>query len=991
MRPLPRCRTWLMALLLSCAAPIAVLADDSAPVSVRVSNHEGYGRIVFTPSARTDYVVKEQGQQVIVQFQPDTTFGAVSAVPRNVLAINCDTGRAEITIAPGTTVHAWRFGERVVVDVLDPGTTPGRQRPATKPAASSPIPASSATASSATGSPSQTSARQPRPAKPPPSAPTPPSPQTKPQPPPATPAPAAAAATPPPSTAAAAPTAPEAPNPPAPALAQPAEVPTASVADADANSPPAPVEPGLVVPFETPLGVAAFRRGDFAVIVLDQPCSIDLAPLHDDKVFGTAKVETLPGGTVIRLRLDRGRALSASQTASTWHITSVADAPKLRPIIASAADGRLTLAATAPGKVLSVTDPDTGSTLLVGTQQRDGQGVVVEHRAVEYTLPPTWQGVVIEPIADTLALRTTQDGFVLTGPPGGLVQSPPANIADQLAHSASVTRQFDFPGQPVPALLRRLGTLVDQDAATAPLSRGPRREAVARAMIALGLGAEAQAVLGVAATDDPQEAASPSNAALTSMAALLAKRLDATNGLDDPRLADSDDVAFWRAARLAELQEGSPAAAAVFATTLPLVLAYPSGIRDRLLPLVAETLVTGGQTAAATVLLDALKDDATLDLARAMLKETQNDRAGALAIYDRLANSDDRLLHARAATRAVELRLAIGAINASEAADRLDQLLYAWRGDTRELSLRERLAQLRANTGGWRSALNLLRESEALFPDDKAAIHTELTEMFANLLRGNTADGLPALELVALADENTDLLPTGPEAEALEARLADRLLALDLPKRAGPVLEKLMQAAPTPAGRAGFGSRLAALRLREGDAGGALAALSASGAPDLPAELAERRTLLFADASARHGDTDHAMAALASLDTPAADEAKATILERASNWPGAEQALQAYAAKTVPEQAVLDDGQRRVLLRLATAAARAGDDATLATLRQQDGPRMGSGPLADLFHLLTADAVHSVADLNRSAQETTLAHGLPDQLKALQPPTRPMP
>ncbi len=100
--------------------------------------------------------------------------------------------------------------------------------------------------------------------------------------------------------------------------------------------------------------------------------------------------------------------------------------------------------------------------------------------------------------------------------------------------------------------------------------------------------------------------------------------------------------------------------------------------------------------------------------------------AGALASYDRLAQSPDRLVHARAAVRAVELRLAIGAIDARQAADGLERLLYAWRGDRRERALRERLAELEARTGAWRAALALLRESETLFPDDKAAIHAEL-------------------------------------------------------------------------------------------------------------------------------------------------------------------------------------------------------------------------------------------------------------------------
>ena len=260
----------------------------------------------------------------------------------------------------------------------------------------------------------------------------------------------------------------------------------------------------------------------------------------------------------------------------------------------------------------------------------------------------------------------------------------------------------------------------------------------------------------------------------------------------------------------------------------------------------------------------------------------------------------------------------------------------------------------------------------------------ELTDMFAGLLRDDTADSLAPLELVAVVEENADLLPTGPDGDALQAKLADRLVALDLPKRAGPVLEKLMKAATTDVARAGFGARLAALRLRESDMAGAMAALDASVAADLPAELAERRTLLVADADARRGDSARALTVLATLDSAAADGARATILERANDWPAAQRALADYAAKTVPAEGKLDDAQRRTLLRLATAAARAGDNAALTALSRRETPRMGSGPLADMFRLLTADQISSVADLKRSGQETALARELPGQLKALQ-------
>ena len=138
----------------------------------------------------------------------------------------------------------------------------------------------------------------------------------------------------------------------------------------------------------------------------------------------------------------------------------------------------------------------------------------------------------------------------------------------------------------------------------------------------------------------------------------------------------------------------------------------------------------------------------------------------------------------------------------------------------------------------------MLHETASLYPDDATVIGARLKDCFAALLHDDALDKLAPLDMVALVEENADLLPDGAAGEALEERLADRLVALDLPQRASAVLEKLRRAAPSAAGKAGFGSRLAALRLREDNPTGALAALAASDAPDLSPPLTEARTLL---------------------------------------------------------------------------------------------------------------------------------------------------
>jgi len=756
------------------------------------------------------------------------------------------------------------------------------------------------------------------------------------------------------------------------------------------------------------------------VVVFDERRPIDLAALRDDPVLGAATVQLLPTATVLRLKLPADRSLALSQTSRSWYLGVSDAAPPMQPIPMLAADGQLSLPADSVGEVVVIADPETGATLLVGTQRSAGQGIPTPRQTPEFSLLPTWQGVVVAPLADRVVMWAGNTGFRLTGGQQGLAMAPSSAAMQAQADAAAVTRRFDLRSQPIEMLVQRLHEQVIAAAIAAPRARGRLRQAAAETMITLGFGVEAQAMLQFAMADDPALGDSADAIGLSAIAALLAGRIADADGIEDPRLTGSDEMVLWRAVRTAMKTPASPLAATGFAATVALIGVYPEVLRQRLLPLAFETMIKGGQTAAAARLIAHQPDDEpTLALARAMLRAASGDTDGALALYDTLAAGPDRLLHARAAVRAVELRLSAGRIDTAQAADALDRLLYAWRGDQRELALRERIAELRERSGAWSAALAMLHETEADFPDDKGAIRTRLKAVFARLLNDPALDRLAPLELVALVEENAEVLPDGPAGEALEERLADRLVALDLPRRAAPVLEKLMAAAPSPAGRAGFGARLAALRLRENDPKGALAVLAASDDPTLaaplvaplpgsaaaasptaplpgsaaapplalpPPSLLERRTLLAAAAHARLGDTAQAVTELAALGTAATDLARATILEQVKDWHGAEHALADYIGKAVPSTGALDQTQQRTLVRYATAAAQAGDDASLTLLRTSDGPRMPDGAFGDMFRLLTAAPVQVAADLPRAGRETALAHDLAKALDALKPP-----
>ena len=636
----------------------------------------------------------------------------------------------------------------------------------------------------------------------------------------------------------------------------------------------------------------------------------------------------------------------------------------------------LRLPAEAAGRSVAVPDRVTGGTLLVGTQRAPGQGIALERRTPEFVLLPTWQGVAIAAVSDALDLRAAADGFVLRSalPGGGLALAPTGADLAAVADAARLTRRFDFPPLPVPALLRRLQAAVAGDGAAPSGERTAPRLAAAQALLALGLGAEAQTLLTVAVEADPRAGDDPDLIGLAAIAALLTGRLEDTAGLDDPRLTGTDEIVLWRALRAAAQHPDAPdaAAAGVLAAELPLLLAWPPPLQARLLPLAAETMVQGGEAEAARRLVESRPDDAGLDYARALLAEP-HDRAAALAILDRLARSSDRLLRARAAPRAVELRLAGGALSPAAAADAMEKLLFIWRGDGREAALRLRAAELRAAAGAPRPALALLREATEFLPEQQEVLHARMQAIFAAALAGDATVPLPPLDLVALAEENPDLIPDGEAGLALATRLAERLAALDLPRRAAPVLEKLLAAAPPGPVRAELGGRLAGTRLLLGDAAGALSALADTAVDPLPPPVLEARVLTWARATAAQGDTARAAAGLAALDSAAALDLRARLLEQAKDWKGATAALARYAARIVPADGTLTEQQGTTLLRLASAAARVGDGETLERLRSHDLDRLPKGRTADMLRLLTVPQVQATDDLPRARREAALA------------------
>ena len=922
-------------------APAASWGDDA---QLRGADHPGFGRVVMQIPGSWQYHVQREGDDVTISLSGAASLPAAAFppdhpnAPRNFRSVLDQDGVLRLTLADGAFLRVSRLGDRLVIDALDPTSAP-----ANKPA---------------------DLVSKPPPAQKPPVAP------------------------PPPIAAAAPPAAPPAAPSPAPDNGP------VQIAVVRTDMPSGVTGDAILVPFEDNVGAAAFSRGQMETIVFDEASPLDLAQIATDPVFGGSKVTLLQDATVLRIPCPAKGDVRLMRVDAGWLVMIEDQGSVNSAIEPMGRDGDLFLPAATASRSIDIPDDMTGENLLIGTVRNPGQGVLADREAPEYRIMASDMGVAIEPISDRLHLLAEKDGFQLGVSGGGPDLTLPAASVPRMADAVHLSRHYDFPDLGTADLFREMQSEVVAAALSPPLSRFEPRYQVAQTMVALGLDAEAEAVMDLAITGDASQADNPDARGLQAIAATLAGRFDETAGLDDPRLDGWDDVKLWRAARNAMRDAAADAMpdaahdpelaaeAAQFAAAAPLILTYPETLQSRLAPIAVETMALGGQLDAARALAATRPADPSLALGRAIIDEKLGNVDNALAGYDALDASTDRDARARAAERAVELRLATGKLSPAEAADALERQFLNWRGDGRELALRERAADLRVQAHDWRSALALLREAETVYPDDVPAIQDRMADTLSNMLRANGATALAPLDLVALADENADLIANSKQSEQLDGILADKLIALDLPERAAPVLQKLMKSAMPGVGQARLGAKLAEVQLDQDQPQAALDALASSVSDGLPDDVVTERAMSAARAQAALGKPDLAAQILMPIADPAADDLRAQIYENAKNWPGAEAALADLAAKSVPATGDLTDAQRDIEVRLASATAQAGDAARLKLLRLMIA-RMGVGDRADMFRLLVAEPVRGLSDLARARAEDGLANSIPGAIGSL--------
>ncbi len=921
--------------------PVAEVMDEAPQIAVRTGIHQGFTRIVFDWPERVGYRIDRDGETTTIVFdrgaRADLSELQQRSLPR-LLGARADRrdGRLVVTLrtAPDAGVRHFPTGPKVVVDIAAPGVSGEGKAVAAAPAAAA------------------ATARRPaalRPASEPQPAPA-PEPKAK----------------------------PTVPQPVAAASPAPAAPPKPDVPPAEAVS--------LRIDWNEPVAAAVFRRAGRLWAVFDKPTPIDVAALQAAAGEVVRSVEQVPVSRGIGLRMETAAGFNPvlKREGLAWllefrkgELRPQADI-EVRPQPSSPVGPRLFVPVPEPGEAIVVNDPEVGDTLAVVPVIPLGHGISAEHQYPQLRILESGQGLVVRPNVDGLRVRSLRQGVEISS--GGQMMisgvSPAAEASGKLAPAQPMTRVFDFErwrqggldgfAPAKHALLKAVAETPDGPA------RDELRLGLARFFIAYGMGAEALGVLDVAAAERPELAARPEFRALKGAAAFLLARYDeAVEALDDRALDLNDEALFWRAAAKARNGDMGGAAAELMGRGA-VVRTYPPLIKQPLAMLTAEAATEVGDIRQAKRYVELLAAE-PLSPARkgelAYLKGRLAELTGAFddAVFewDKAIAGVHRPSRARAALARAELLLKLRKIDIPEAAEEIEKLRFAWRGDDFEFNLLHRLAELYMRQNDYGAGLRTLRQLATNFRDHPKAkqVSEEMAGAFSYLYLEGGADTLAPVTAIALYDEFRELTPAGEKGDEMIRKLADRLVFVDLLGRAAELLENQVRFRLDGDQKARVGARLALVRILDRQPQLAIDALDISGHPAIDADLARQRRHLRARALVGLGQMDKALELLKGDETADGSLLRAEILWQVKDWPGAAQALVRVAEESgAAPGKPLSEAQARHVLNLAIALTLGGNERAVVRLRENYDAAMAQTAFKDAFRLIASPQTLGIID-----------------------------
>lgn len=734
--------------------------------------------------------------------------------------------------------------------------------------------------------------------------------------------------------------------------------------------------------FEEEVAAVVFPRAGYVWVGFDRPATFDTSQLAglENEIVGQPEQVPVSAGSVVRIPVVEGVNPRVWRDGTAWVLDlqpqlSRPDVPlRVDAQMVSPQGPRLFIPVDGVGEPIVVTDPEVGDALFLVPVTPLSRGIDGDRRYPDMTILASLQGVVVRPNRQDLALRVLPDGIAMTRDEGMVLSGPAPRSVDDvytggrfegLTAGLPPGRIFDMAnwrlGSDAEFLDRRQALQLRIAEATSISRNGPRLE-LAQFYFARGLAAEAIGLLRTIAQSDEDLANRPDVKALRGAASfMLGRHAEAEEFLDDPALNGFSEAELWRGAATAGQGKWDQAVEHI-ARAGEIPGGYPRNYTTELAMQAAEAAIRAGDFRGAGAFLDVISEGdptpgerARLDFLRGRVLYAFGDTEAAVDIWNRLAQGEDRWARVRSERSLIQHLLDEGRISSMEAADRLDELRYAWRGDRVEFELLRDLGRLRLQENEFEEGLAALRQAVTFFPDNPESrdLAFELTEAFSDIFTSGVADSMTPLQALAMYDEFRELTPVGSAGDKIIESLADRLVKVDLLDRAARLLDRQVKFRLQGTEKARVGARLAVILLLDRQPESAIAALDESVAPGLRSDLAGERRRLRARAIFDLGDAQGALKLLADDTTREADLLRADIYWKTQDWVEAAKTFRSLVGDSGRDGRRLSPEQANFIVNWAVSLALSDNDNGLNRLRQIYGTQMDNTPFREAFRLIT--------------------------------------
>jgi tetratricopeptide (TPR) repeat protein len=757
----------------------------------------------------------------------------------------------------------------------------------------------------------------------------------------------------------------------------------------------------LRFPFASPTPAAVFRRADTLWLVFDTAAEIKVEDFASDpsRNIKSATVKRLGDASVVRIKLDRPKLTSVAMEGAAWvvNIGSQISVPTRALSIsrngATAFQATATILMSDPRQLHRIDDPEVGDTLLVVTALAPARGFISGQEFVEFRMLASAQGIVVQPLADDLAVKLSPDRVTLSRPSGLTLSS--------LALQAGQAFADDRPDAVNPDLWnfdhneefgKRESQLMFSAAKASEAQRLAARVDLARFYLAWERSAEAKGVLDVALKDNPPGAGDPIPLVLRAVANLMLERpQEALKDLANPIVGSQFDAPLWRAwaysrlSRWADANEG-------FRDIDSRIARLPIELQRKVLREVIRVAIEVGDVAGGVnamhefeVLGVPRELEATMSIYNGKLAERLGRIQDALHSYQLAIESSDRQASAQGTLREINLENALGKLTRPAAIDGLETLTTIWRGDDIEIEALKLLAHFYTQEGRYRDSFHVMRTALTAHPNSELtrSIQDEASETFESIFLAGNGEALSAIDALALFYDFRDLTPIGRRGDEMIRRLADRLVAVDLLDQAAELLRYQVDNRLQGAARAQVAMRLALIYLMNHKADDALATLRTSRVEDISKDMRQQRLLIQSRALSDLGRYDVALEIIANIEGPEAGRLRADILWSAHRWREAAEQIERMYGDRWKEFAPLNDAERSDIMRAAAGYALGEDSLGLARFRERYVGKMSDGPDRRAFDVVTEPVDASGADFRAIAHSVAAVDTLSSFLRDL--------